>query len=427
MSIDILMPALSPTMEEGVLAKWHVAVGDTVKAGDVIAEIETDKATMEVEAVDEGVISALLVAAGTEGVKVNTVIAQLAGDGERVSAPQPPSPDAPGLPPKGDDLNASNPPPLGEGDREAVEGVRPSSGRIAASPLARRLARAAGLDLATISGSGPHGRIIKRDIDAQAGRRPVTAQAAPTQASTPRQVQSLEEMGIAPGSYDLIPLDGMGKTIARRMTESFRDIPHFPLSIDLELDALLNARTRINAGLEASGVKVSVNDLIIRCAALALKRVPMANASYTPQGIAVHHHADIAVAVAIDGGLITPIIRAAETKGLAQIATEMKDLAARARARKLKPEEFQGGTFSISNLGMFGIKSFASIINEPQGAILSVGAGEKRAVVRGDRLGIATVMTVTMTCDHRVLNGTIGAQWLNDFKALVEDPLMMLA
>ena len=429
MSIDILMPALSPTMEEGTLAKWHVAVGDTIKAGDVIAEIETDKATMEVEAVDEGVISALLVAAGTEGVKVNRVIAQLSGEGEviSVSAPPPPSPASPVLPPKGEDQMIVNPPPLGEGDREAVEGVSPASDRIAASPLARRLARAAGLDLASLSGSGPHGRIIKRDIDAQAGRRPVTAQTAPTQAPAPRQVQSLEEMGIAPGSYDLIPLDGMGKTIARRMTESFRDIPHFPLSMDLELDALLEARTRINAGLEVSGVKVSVNDLIIRCAALALKRVPMANASYTPQGIAVHHHADIAVAVAIDGGLITPIIRAAETKGLAQIATEMKDLAARARARKLKPEEFQGGTFSISNLGMFGIKSFASIINEPQGAILSVGAGEKRAVVRGDSLAIATVMTVTLTCDHRVLNGTIGAQWLNDFKALVEDPLMMLA
>ena len=438
MSIDILMPALSPTMEEGVLAKWHVAVGDTVKAGDVIAEIETDKATMEVEAVDEGVICALLVAAGTEGVKVNTVIAQLAGEGERegeregqsegqaVFAPQPPSQAAPGLPPKGQDLKVSNPPPLGQGERDAGEGAGPSSDRIAASPLARRLARATGLDLATISGSGPHGRIIKRDIDAQAGRRSVSDQAAPTQAFVPRQVQSLEEMGIALGSYDLIPLDGMGKTIARRMTDSFRDIPHFPLSIDLELDALLDARTRINAGLEASGVKVSVNDLIIRCAALALKRVPMANASYTPQGIAVHHHADIAVAVAIDGGLITPIIRAAETKGLAQIATEMKDLASRARTRKLRPEEFQGGTFSISNLGMFAIKSFASIINEPQGAILSVGAGEKRAVVRGDSLAIATVMTVTLTCDHRVLNGTIGAQWLNQFKRLIEDPLMML-
>jgi pyruvate dehydrogenase E2 component (dihydrolipoamide acetyltransferase) len=435
MSIDILMPALSPTMEDGVLAKWHVAVGDTVKAGDVIAEIETDKATMEVEAADEGVILALLVAAGTEGVKVNTVIAQLASEGETEtvagSAP-PPIPDSRALPPKGEDLKPANPPPLGQGDREAVEGAGPSLDLIAASPLARRLARAAGLDLATIIGSGPHGRIIKRDIDAQAGRRPVAALASsglasPVLASALRPAQSLEEMGIAPGSYDLVAQGGMGKTIARRMTESFRDIPHFPLSIDLELDALLEARTRINAGLEASGVKVSVNDLIIRCAALALKRVPMANASYTPQGIAVHHHADIAVAVAIDGGLITPIIRAAETKGLAQIATEMKDLAARARARKLRPEEFQGGTFSISNLGMFGIKSFASIINEPQGAILSVGAGEKRAVVRGDSLAIATVMSVTLTCDHRVLNGTIGAQWLNDFKALVEDPLMMLA
>jgi len=431
MSIDILMPALSPTMEEGILAKWHVAVGDTVKAGDVIAEIETDKATMEVEAVDEGVIWALLVAAGTEGVKVNTVIAQLANEGQSEGqsegdATPPVTSASPVLPPKGEDLKPSNPSPLGKENREAVEAAGPSSDRIAASPLARRLARAAGIDLSSLTGSGPHGRIIKRDIDAQAGRKLAPAQAAPTQVAAPRQVQSLEEMGIAPGSYDLVPLDGMGKTIARRMTESFRDIPHFPLSIDLELDALLDARARINQGLEASGVKVSVNDLIIRCAALALKRVPMANASYTPHGIAVHHHADIAVAVAIDGGLITPIIRAAETKGLAQIATEMKDLAARARARKLRPEEFQGGTFSISNLGMFGIKNFASIINEPQGAILSVGAGEKRAVVRGDSLAIATVMTVTLTCDHRVLNGTIGAQWLNDFKALVEDPLMML-
>ena len=427
MSVEILMPALSPTMEEGTLAKWHVAVGDMVKAGDVIAEIETDKATMEVEAVDEGVIEALLVAAGTEGVKVNTVIARLAGEGEAVAAPAaPPSPASRGLPTGGEDLAKANPPPLGEGDREAVEGAdASSSSRIPASPLARRLARSAGIDLASVSGSGPHGRIIKRDIDALAGR-PASASTNTQAAQTARPVQSLEQMGIAPGSYDLIALDGMGKTIARRMTDSFRDVPHFPLTIDIELDALLDARTRINAGLAASGVKVSVNDLIIRCAALALKQVPEANASYSPDGIARHHHADIAVAVAIDGGLITPIIRAAETKGLAQIATEMKDLAERARARKLRPEEFQGGTFSISNLGMFGIKSFASILNEPQGAILSVGAGEKRAVVRGDSLAIATVMTVTLTCDHRVLNGTIGANWLNAFKALVQDPLMML-
>ena len=432
MSVEILMPALSPTMEEGTLAKWHVAVGDVVKAGDVIAEIETDKATMEVEAVDEGVIEALLVPAGTEGVKVNTVIARLAGEGEAVAVPiapapaVPPSPALPGLPPGGEDLTQLNPPPLGEGDREAVEGPdAKSSSRIPASPLARRLARSAGIDLTSVSGSGPHGRIIKRDIDALAGR-PVSANSTAQTVQPARPAQSLEQMGIKPGSYDLVPLDGMGKTIARRMTDSFRDVPHFPLTIDIELDALLEARARINAGLAASGVKVSVNDLIIRCAAQALKQVPEANASYSPDGIARHHHADIAVAVAIDGGLITPIIRAAETKGLAEIATEMKDLAQRARDRKLRPEEFQGGTFSISNLGMFGIKSFASILNEPQGAILSVGAGEKRAVVRGEALAIATVMTVTLTCDHRVLNGTIGANWLNAFKALVQDPLMML-
>ena len=428
MSVEILMPALSPTMEEGTLAKWHVAVGDVVRAGDVIAEIETDKATMEVEAVDEGVIEALLVPAGTEGVKVNTVIARLAGVGEAVMpAPAvPPSPASPGLPPRGEDLVIINPPPLGEGDREAVAGAdAKSSSRIAASPLARRLARSAGIDLTSVAGSGPHGRIIKRDIDALAGR-PASASPAAQPVHIARPAQSLEQMGIKPGSYDLVPLDGMGKTIARRMSDSFRDVPHFPLTIDIELDALLDARARINAGLAASGVKVSVNDLIIRCAALALKQVPEANASYSPDGIARHHHADIAVAVAIDGGLITPIIRAAETKGLAEIATEMKDLAQRARDRRLKPEEFQGGTFSISNLGMFGIKSFASILNAPQGAILSVGAGEKRAVVRGEALAIATVMTVTLTCDHRVLNGTIGANWLNAFKALVQDPLMML-
>ena len=233
-------------------------------------------------------------------------------------------------------------------------------------------------------------------------------------------------MGIPDGSYDLMPLDGMRKTVARRMTDSFRDVPHFPLSLDLEIDALLAGRVRINAMLEPQGVKVSVNDLIIKAAALALKQVPEANASYSPEGIALHHHADIAMAVAIDGGLITPIIRSAETKGLAQIAAEAKDLAARARSRKLKPEEFQGGTFSISNLGMFGIKSFASIINEPQGAILSVGAGEQRAVVKAGQLAVATVMTVTLTCDHRVVDGAIGARWLGVFKTLIEDPITMI-
>jgi pyruvate dehydrogenase E2 component (dihydrolipoamide acetyltransferase) len=300
-----------------------------------------------------------------------------------------------------------------------------------ASPLARRLAQQAGVDLAAIQGSGPHGRIIKRDLEGvkaqPAAAKPAQPQTAAAQtAAAPRQVQSLEQMGIAPGSYDLVPLDGMKKTIARRMTDSFRDVPHFPLSIDLEIDRLLEARAKVNALLKDEGVRISVNDFVIKASALALRRVPDANASYTPEGIAKHHHADVAMAVAIDGGLITPIIRAAETKGLAQIARETKDLAERARTRKLKPEEFQGGTFSVSNLGMFGIKSFASIINEPQGAIMSVGVGEKRAVVRGDQVAIATVMTVTLTCDHRVVDGAIGARFLQAFKAMIEDPLTML-
>jgi pyruvate dehydrogenase E2 component (dihydrolipoamide acetyltransferase) len=285
-----------------------------------------------------------------------------------------------------------------------------------------------GIDLSGLTGSGPHGRIIRRDVESAAGGAP--AAKAPTagqpQASAPRQVQSLEQMGIPAGSYDLIPLDGMRKTVARRMTDSFRDVPHFPLTIDIELDQLLAARGRINALLEKDGVKVSVNDLVIKAAAMALKRVPAANASYTPDGIAMHHHADVAMAVALEHGLITPIIRAAETKGLAQISAEAKDLAERARSRKLKPEEFQGGTFTVSNLGMFGIKSFASIINEPQGAILSVGAGEKRPVVRGDSLAVATVMTVTLTCDHRVLDGSIGSAFLAAFRAMIEDPATML-
>ena len=295
------------------------------------------------------------------------------------------------------------------------------------------MAEQKGIDLSALNGSGPHGRIVAADVDkAQPGQAKPAAQpsapgAAPAPAAAPAQVKSLAQMGIPDGSYDLVPLDGMRKTIARRMTDSFRDIPHFPLTIDLEIDRLLDARGRINGSLHAQGIKVSVNDLIIKAAAAALKKVPEANASYSPEGLAMHHHADIAMAVAIDGGLITPIIRAAETKTLAQIATESKDLAARARDKKLRPEEFQGGTFSVSNLGMFGIKSFASIINEPQGAILSVGAGEKRAVVKGDAIVVANVMTVTLTCDHRVVDGAIGARWLQAFKGYVEDPITLLA
>ena len=440
---DILMPALSPTMEEGVLAKWHVKVGDTVKAGDVIAEIETDKATMEVEAVDEGEITEILVAEGAENVKVNTPIARLAGEGG-APAPAPKAPE----PAKAE---TSKPAPAGHESGQAVatpEGVKPaeavlppasnpaptaSSGtaaRVFASPLARRLAREAGLDLKSIKGTGPRGRIVKADVEAagRGGTAPAAAaQAATPPSAEPRKVQSLAQMGIPDGSYDLVPLDGMRKAIARRMTDSFRDVPHFPLTIDCEIDGLMAVRAKVNAMLEPQGIKVSVNDFVIKAAALALKAVPEANASYSPEGLAMHHHADIAMAVAIEGGLITPIIRKAETKSLSQIATEAKDLAKRARDRKLKPEEFQGGTFSVSNLGMFGIKSFASIINEPQGAIMSVGAGEQRPVVKNGQLTIATVMTVTLTCDHRVVDGATGAKFLQAFKPLIEDPVTMLA
>ena len=434
MSIDILMPALSPTMEEGTLAKWHVKKGDTVKSGDVIAEIETDKATMEVEAVDEGVIEDILVPEGTEGVKVNAPIAKLSGEDAGSAAPAPKA-DAPKAEtPKAEEPAKAEAPKLVPEPAAAAAPATAKAAdgsRIFASPLARRIAEQKGVDLSALKGSGPHGRIVKADVEsAQPGqaKAPSAApadQVAPS-ATTPRQVQSLEQQGIPAGSYDLIPLDGMRKTVARRMTESFRDVPHFPLTVDIELDALLAARAKINAMLEKSGGKVSVNDMVIKAAAVALMQVKEANASYTPDGIAMHHHADIAMAVAVPGGLITPIIRAAETKGLAQIAAEAKDLAERARTKKLKPEEFQGGTFTVSNLGMFGIKSFASIINEPQGAILSVGAGEKRPVVRGDQLAVATVMTVTLTCDHRVVDGAIGARWLAAFKPLIEDPITMI-
>jgi pyruvate dehydrogenase E2 component (dihydrolipoamide acetyltransferase) len=426
MPIDVLMPALSPTMEEGTLAKWHVKPGDKVRSGDVIAEIETDKATMEVEAVDEGVVELVLVPEGTEGVKVNTPIARLSGEGEAAS-PAPALAAAPAKAEQPAPAKVEAPAPVAA----PAAPVAKSGDRVFASPLARRIAAQKNLDLSTIQGSGPHGRIIKRDVEAaQPGAgRPASAPAAKGAAPAPvsRPVQSLAQMGIPDGTYDLIPLDGMKKTVARRMSDSFRDVPHFPLTIDLEIDALLAGRTKINAMLEKRGVKVSVNDLVIKAAAIALKQVPEANASYSPEGIAMHHHADIAMAVAIEGGLITPIIRAAETKGLAQIALEAKDLAERARSRKLKPDEFQGGTFSISNLGMFGIKAFASIINEPQGCILSVGAGEQRPVVKNGQLAVATVMTVTLTCDHRVVDGAVGARWLQAFKTLIEDPITMIA
>ena len=434
MPVDILMPALSPTMEEGTLAKWHVKEGDEVSSGDVIAEIETDKATMEVEAVDEGVVGKIFVAEGSEGVKVNAVIAVLLEDGESASdisatpsAPAPASAAPMAAAPAAAEAAAPAPAPRSNG---AAGGER-----VAASPLARRLAQQKGVDLSALAGSGPNGRIVKRDVE-NAG----ASSAAPAQSSAPitqalvaapaptptTAVRDPRALGIEEGSYELVPLDGMRKTIARRLTDSFRDVPHFPLNIDIELDALLSQRKRLNERLAGEGVKISVNDFLIRASALALQKVPAANASFSPDGILQHHHSDVAVAVAMDGGLITPIIRKAEGKGLAQISVEMKELAGRARERKLKPEEYTGGTFSLSNLGMFGIKSFASIINEPHGMIMSVGAGEQRPIVKDGALAVATVMSVTVTCDHRVVDGSVGADFISTFKALVEDPEMML-
>ncbi|MEM7637534.1 MAG: pyruvate dehydrogenase complex dihydrolipoamide acetyltransferase [Pseudomonadota bacterium] len=433
MSINITMPALSPTMEEGTLAKWNVKPGDTVEAGDVIAEIETDKATMEVEAVDEGTVAQILVEEGTEGVKVNAIIAVLAEEGEDASsvsadAPAPsepaPAPEAPAAAaptPEAPKQVASTPvqmPALGAGDD-----------RIKASPLARRIAALKGVDLAALKGkgSGPHGRIVKKDVE---NAQPGTA--APTSTGTPASPdglilpQVLDDRVYATDSYRLEPLDGMRKTVARRLTQSFMQVPHFPLNVDIALDKLLAARKGINEAAP-DGVKVSVNDMLIKASAMALIAEPDCNASYSDNGIAYHHGAHISVAVAIDGGLITPVIRDAEKKGLAEISVEMKDLATRARERKLKPQEYMGGTFSISNLGMFGIKSFASIINPPEGMILSVGAGEKRPVVgaNGD-LAAATMMGVTLTCDHRVIGGAEGARWLQAFKRYVETPESML-
>jgi len=422
MAIDILMPALSPTMEEGVLAKWHIKVGDVLKSGDIMCEIETDKATMEVEAVDEGKVLEILVAEGTQSVKVNAVIARIEGEGDAPSkAPAAPAP------------AAAAPAPAAAPVAVAPAPVATDGSRIMASPLAKRIAEAAGINLAQVTGTGPHGRIVKADVEAARGQAPqpvasatpASAAAAPmaAPASAPRAPSPLP---YADGTYDLVPLDGMRRTIARRMTESFRDVPHFPLNIDLEIDKLLELRKQLNQVGAAQNAKVSVNDLVIKAAALACKRVPAANASYTPDGILIHHNADIAVAVAIDGGLITPVIRKAETKGLAAISDEMKSLADKARNRKLMPEDYAGGTFSISNLGMMGIKSFMSIINEPQGCILSVGAGEQRPVVKNGALAIATVMSVTLTCDHRVVDGAIGSAWLAAFKSLIEEPIGLM-
>jgi pyruvate dehydrogenase E2 component (dihydrolipoamide acetyltransferase) len=416
MPIDILMPALSPTMEEGVLAKWHVKVGDEIKSGDILAEIETDKATMEVEAVDEGKLLEILVPDGTNGVKINTIIARIEGEGG-TPAPIPvaaPIIEAPSVAVSVATSNVSN--------------TQKSGSRVFASPLAKRIAVQKNLDLSTIKGSGPNGRIVKADVENASSNAviaaPVNSAVAPV--SPAKAPATIANMPYEAGSFELVPLDGMRRTIAKRLSESFRDVPHFPLNVDIEIDKLLDVRKQLNAQAESMGGKISVNDLIIKAVALALKAVPEANASFSDEGILMHKHADVAVAVAIDGGLITPIVRQAELKGILQISNEIKSLADKAKARKLKPEEFTGGTFSVSNLGMFGIKSFASIINEPQGAILSVGAGEQRPVVKNGELTIATVMSVTMTCDHRVVDGAIGAKWITTFKGFLENPLSLM-
>jgi pyruvate dehydrogenase E2 component (dihydrolipoamide acetyltransferase) len=442
MSIEILMPALSPTMEEGTLAAWHVKEGDTVESGMVIAEIETDKATMEVEAVDEGVVGKILVEEGTEGVKVNAVIAILLEEGEtEVSAPA--EGGGSGSAKGGDEGGASKaseeapaPKPAASAPSAGKAGISPASGgeksdgdRIKASPLAKRIAADKGLDLKSIEGTGPYGRIVKRDVEnAQPGAKSASKAAEAPAAAAPVDLDDpLKAFGIARDRYEVEKADNITKISAKRLSESFRDIPHFPLTVDCRIDALLDFRKRVNAAAEKDGAKVSVNDILIKASALALKKVPAANSSWIEGGhIARHKHADVSVAVAIEGGLITPIVKDADLKGLVEISREMKDLATRARDRKLKPEEFQGGTFSLSNLGMFGIDSFASIINPPQGMIMSVGAGEQRPVVKDGALAIATVMTVTLTCDHRVVDGATGAQWLQAFKTFVEDPMTML-
>ena len=437
MPINITMPALSPTMEEGTLAKWLVKEGDTVKSGMIIAEIETDKATMEVEAVDEGKVGKIMVPAGTEGVKVNAVIAVLLEEGESAGdvkapaaaqakaepAPAPKPAPASSVPAAPTPVAAAKPAP------QAAVAVmeRPSGARIMASPLAKRIAANKGIDLKALKGSGPHGRIIRRDVEnAKPGAAQPAHGGAPMTADGLILPQILDDRVYAPDSYELKPLDGMRKTVAKRLTQSFMQVPHFPLNIDITLDNLLESRAAINAAAPKD-VKISVNDLLIKAAALALIDEPDCNASYTDKGIAYHKHANISVAVAVEGGLITPVIFKAEGKGLAEISEEMKDLATRARDRKLKPQEYMGGTFSISNLGMFGIKSFASIINPPEGMILSVGAGEKRAVVDETGAIVArTVMSVTLTCDHRVIGGAEGAKWLAAFKRYVETPEAML-
>ena len=424
MALEILMPALSPTMEEGTLAKWLVAEGDRVQSGDLLAEIETDKATMEFEAVDEGVIGKLLVAEGTANVKVNSAIAILLEEGDAADATVSPAQSAAAAAPLTHEASAVDAPAATAAPAAAISN---DGTRIFASPLARRIAADQGLDLAKITGSGPKGRIVKADVSgatASVSAPPPMAAAPAASLPSSASVEALYQGR----SYKTVPLDGMRRVIADRLTEAKQTIPHFYLRRDIQLDTLLKLRSEVNAGLEARGVKLSVNDFIIKACAMALQSVPAANAVWAGDRVLQMEASDISVAVAIEGGLFTPVLQDADSKSLSKLAVEMKDLAARARSRKLAPHEYQGGSFSISNLGMMGIDNFDAVINPPQGAILAVGAGKKRPVVSDDgTLSVATVMSVTMSVDHRVIDGALGAELLDAIVNNLEHPLSMLA
>jgi pyruvate dehydrogenase E2 component (dihydrolipoamide acetyltransferase) len=450
MPINILMPALSPTMEKGNLAKWLKKEGDKVKSGDVIAEIETDKATMEVEAVDEGTLAKIVVPEGTQDVPVNELIAVLAGDGEDVKAAgasagnakaaPPPKAEAPKQEAKTEAAPAPQarpaeaPKPAAAPAPQAASAASQANGhgRIFSSPLARRLAKEAGIELGRITGSGPHGRIIARDVaEAKSGKGLKAPAAAPAGALAPsmsdKQILALFE----PGSYEIIPHDGMRRTIAQRLTASIQNVPHFYLTIDCDIGKLLAAREEINAAAPKDKekkplYKISVNDFVIKAMAVSLQKIPNCNVSWSEGGMIKHRHSDVGVAVAMPGGLITPIIRKAETKTLSAISNEMKDYAARARARRLKPEEYQGGTTAVSNLGMYGIKDFTAVINPPHATILAVGTSEERPVVRAGKIEIAQIMSVTLSCDHRAIDGALGAELIGAFRQLIENPVMMM-
>ncbi|MFV0922266.1 pyruvate dehydrogenase complex dihydrolipoamide acetyltransferase [Sphingomonas parapaucimobilis] len=445
MSIEIKMPALSPTMEEGTLAKWLVKEGDTVKSGDIMAEIETDKATMEFEAVDEGVIAKILVSEGSDNVKVGTVIAILAEEGEDAASVQAPTKSETPAPAKPMPTDPTDPNKTGSEAKPAERTVEQAEdhgkpadsgkpagngGRAIASPLARRIASQKGLDLSALTGSGPNGRIVKADVEnAQPGQ---AKGAAPAAAASSSEAASVPAPAPKPAQVPDIPheaskLSNMRKTIARRLTESKQQVPHIYLTVDIRLDALLKLRGELNAGLESRGVKLSVNDMLIKALGVSLMAVPKCNVMFTPDQLISFKRADISVAVSTPAGLITPIVSEADTRSLSSISTTMKDLASRARDNKLQPHEFQGGTASISNMGMFGIKQFEAVINPPQGMILAIGAGEKRPYIVDDQLGVATVMSATGSFDHRAIDGADGAELMKVFKELVERPLAMLA